>query len=253
MAKKRDCCDATGCLPGRRSLLRFAAALAALGTLGGAGLLGGGRPAFAAALSKDQRDRLTPAEALNLLRRGNERFRAGKLDTHNYLAQKRATLGGQYPAAAILGCIDSRAPAEIILDTGIGDTFNARVAGNVANDDILGSLEFACAASGAKVILVMGHTACGAIKGAIDAVELGHLTGLLHKIRPAVAATTYAGERSSKNGEFVDEVAKTNVRRTVEAIRQQSAVLSDLEKQGKILITGSMYHLNGGRVELLAS
>lgn len=253
MTKKSDCCDATACLPGRRSLLQSAAVLAALGTLGGTGVLGGGRLALAAALTKEQRDRLTPAAVLDLLRQGNERFRAGKLDTHDYLAQKRATLAGQYPAAAILSCIDSRAPTEIILDSGIGDTFNARVAGNIANDDILGSLEFACAASGAKVILVMGHTACGAIKGAIDGVELGHLTALLQKIRPAVAATTYAGERSSKNGEFVDEVAKTNVRRTVEAIRQQSTVLSELEKHGKIMISGSMYHLNGGRVEFLAS
>ena len=173
------------------------------------------------------------------------------METYDYLAQKQATAGGQYPAAAILSCIDSRAPAEIILDTRIGDTFNARIAGNIANDDLLGSLEFACAAAGAKLVLVMGHTACGAVKGAIDGVELGHLTGLLSKIKPAVAATKYTGDRTGPNAAFVDEVAKTNVLRTVETIRQQSSILSGLEKEGKIKIVGSMYHLVGGRVEFL--
>jgi carbonic anhydrase len=247
-------CNATdeGHCTGRRSLLRSAAAMAACGALGGAGLLGGSRLAYAAALTQEQRDRLTPAQVLDLLRQGNERFRTGKQDTHDYLAQKRATIGGQYPAATILSCIDSRAPAEIIFDTGIGETFNARVAGNIANDDILGSLEFACAVVGAKLVLVMGHTACGAIKGAIDGAELGHLTGLLDRIKPAVAATTFTGERSSKNAQFVDAVAAVNVRRTVEAIRKQSSVLRDLEQQGKIALAGSMYQLSGGRVEFLS-
>jgi carbonic anhydrase len=236
--------------PGRRSFLRSAAALAVLGAAGGAGLVGSPRVADAA-LSKEQRDQLTPVAVLDRLKQGNERFRAGKLDTHDYLTQS-ATVSGQYPAAAILSCIDSRAPAEIILDVGIGDTFNARVAGNIANDDILGSLEFACAVSGAKLILVMGHTACGAIKGAIDEAELGHLTGLLQKIKPAIGATTFAGERTSKNAEFVDAVAKTNVRRTIDAMRQQSPILGDLEKQGRIAITKSIYHLSGGRVEFFS-
>ena len=145
--------------------------------------------------------------------------------------------------------IDSRAPAEIILDARIGDTFNARIAGNIASEDLIGSLEFACAAAGAKVILVMGHTGCGAIKGAIDHVELGNLTGLLAKIRPAVDETQYAGDRSSQNDEFVDAVAKTNVRRTIDAIRNGSNVLAPMEKDGKIKIVGAMYHLNGGVVE----
>src|SRR5689334_11400675 len=199
---------------GRRAALKAAFGLSLLGAVGGIGLVAPSL-AHAAALTRDQRDKLSPDQVIDLLKAGNERFRTGKMQAHDYLAQKRATAGGQYPAAAILSCIDSRAPAEIILDAGIGETFNARIAGNIANDDLLGSLEFACAAAGAKLILVMGHTACGAVKGAIDAVELGHLTGLLNKIKPAVAATTYTGERSSKNGEFVDEVAKTNVMRTV--------------------------------------
>ena len=218
--------------------------------LAGLGLVGPDA-ACAAALTREQRDKLTPDQIIEILERGNERFRSGKMQAHDYLAQKRATAGGQYPAAAILSCIDSRAPAEIILDAGIGDTFNARIAGNIANDDLIGSLEFACAAAGAKVVLVMGHTACGAVKGAIDAVELGHLTALLAKIKPAVAATTFSGARTSKNDAFVDAVAATNVRRTVDDIRARSNVLTALEKDGKIKIVASMYHLVGGRVELL--
>jgi len=204
---------------------------------------------YAAALTKDQRDKLTPDQIIEAMKKGNERFRSGKMSPQDFVAQKRATAAGQYPAAVILSCIDSRAPAEIILDARLGDTFNARVAGNIANDDLLGSMEFACAVAGAKVVLVMGHTACGAIKGAIDGAQLGNLTGLLNKIKPAVDATRFEGERSSKNEAFVDEVAKTNVRLTVSAIHQRSDVLAGLEKEGKIKIVGSMYRLVGGRVE----
>jgi carbonic anhydrase len=210
-------------------------------------------PACAAALTREQRDALMPDQVIEMLKAGNERFRTGKMQGHDYLEQKRASAGGQYPAAAILSCIDSRAPAEIILDTGIGDVFNARVAGNIANDDIIGSLEFACAAAGARLVLVMGHTACGAVKGAIENVELGHLTALLDRIKPAIAATTFSGERTSKNADFVDAVAAANVRRTVEEIRRQSSVLAGLEKQGKIRLAGSMYYLAGGRVEFFPS
>jgi carbonic anhydrase len=207
--------------------------------------------AQAAALTREERDKLTPDQVIEMFKRGNERFRTGNMQARDYLAQKRATATGQYPAAAILSCIDSRAPAEIILDAGIGDTFSARIAGNIANDDLIGSLEFACAAAGAKLVLVMGHTACGAVKGAIDNVELGHLTGLLDKIKPSVAATTFAGARTSKNDAFVDAVATTNVHRTVDEIRARSTVLAGLEKDGKIKIAASMYHLVGGRVEFL--
>jgi carbonic anhydrase len=224
--------------------------LKALAGLTVAGLYGA--RALGAALTAQQREQLSPDAVLAMLEAGNERFRTGKMKAHDYLAQKRATISGQYPAAAILSCIDSRAPAEIILDTAIGDAFNARVAGNIADDDVLGSLEFACAAAGARLILVMGHTSCGAIKGAIDGVELGHLTQLLQKIRPAVAATSYGGERSSKNAAFVDAVAATNVRRTVEQIRTESSVLAGLEQAGKLKIVGSMYHLKGGQVEILS-
>ncbi len=239
------CCDAK---PDRRTVLRLIVGLP-LATLS----INPGVPdvAQATALTKEERDKLTPDQVIERLKQGNERFRTGKMQAHDYLAQKRATAGGQYPAAAILSCIDSRAPAEIILDVGIGDTFNTRVAGNIANDDLIGSLEFACAAAGAKVVLVMGHTACGAIKGAIDNVELGHLTALLDKIKPAIPATTFTGERTSKNTAFVDAVAATNARRTANEIRARSSVLAGLEKQGTIKIVASMYHLVGGRVELL--
>ena len=237
--------------PRRRTLLGSVAGVGAATALG-ALLPAGSQVAHAQALTREQRDQLSPQQVLEMLKRGNERFRSGQMHPHDYLAQKRATIAGQYPAAAILSCIDSRAPGEIILDTGIGETFNARIAGNISNDDLLGSLEFACAAAGAKLVLVIGHTSCGAIKGAIDGAELGHLTDLLNKIKPAVAATAYSGERSSKNAAFVDAVAATNVRRTVTDIRTRSSVLAGLEKDGKIAIVGSMYHLEGGRVEFFS-
>ena len=209
-------------------------------------------PNLGTALTKEQRDQLTPDQIVEYIRAGNERFRTGQMRKRDYLGQKRASAGGQYPAAVILSCIDSRAPAEIILDAGIGDTFNARIAGNIANDDLLGSLEFACAVAGAKVVLVLGHTGCGAIKGAIDGAKLGHLTGLLEKIEPAVAATKFSGERSSKNADYVDAVAATNVRLTIEAIRKRSETLANLEKEGSIRMVGAMYELMGGNVKFLS-
>lgn len=195
------------------------------------------------ALTKEQRDKLTPDEIIMDMKRGNERFSKGERHARNYLREQKASAKGQYPAAVILSCIDSRAPAEVIMDLGIGEVFNARVAGNIANDDILGSMEFACKLVGTKVVLVMGHTACGAIKGAIDNAELGNLTGLLAKIKPAVQATEFTGERSAKNYDFVDAVARKNVELTIANIRKNSPVLLGLESQGAIKITGAMYNL----------
>src|SRR5580693_7611088 len=137
-------------------------------------------------LTKEERDSMTPSQVIEELKKGNERFRTGKMVPTNYLAQKRSSAAGQYPAAVVLGCIDSRVPAEIVFDVGIGDVFIGRVAGNVVNDDMLGSMEFACAVSGAKLVLVLGHSACGAVKGAIDDVVLGNLTGLLARIKQAI-------------------------------------------------------------------
>jgi carbonic anhydrase len=187
-----------------------------------------------------------------MMKRGNERFRSGKGTAQNVLAQQRASAKGQFPAAVILSCIDSRAPAETIMDLGIGDVFNARVAGNIANDDILGSMEFACAAAGAKVVLVMGHTACGAIAGAIDDVKLGNLTGLLARIQPAVKAATYQGDRSAKNSAFVDAVARKNVELTMEGIRKGSPVLNELKAKGAINIVGAMYDIQSAKVEFFS-
>lgn len=200
-------------------------------------------------LTKEQRDKLTPAEIIQEMKAGNERFRSGKPRHRDLMSEAKATAKGQYPAAIVFGCIDSRAPAELILDYGIGDIFVGRVAGNIADEDIMGSMEFATKAAGAKVVLVMGHTACGAIKGAIDDVKLGNLTALLAKIRPAVEATEYKGERSAKNYAFVDAVARKNVELTIAKIREQSPVLKDLESSGSIKIAGSMYNLETGAVD----
>ena len=202
-------------------------------------------------LTKEQRDRMTPAQVIEELKKGNERFRSAKTISHDYLAQKRSSAAGQYPAAVILGCIDSRAPAEILFDAGIGDAFNARIAGNVVNEDLLGSMEFACAVAGAKLVLVLGHTACGAVKGAIDDVVLGNLTGLLARIKPAIPATKFDGEKSSKNARYVDAVAHTNVVLTLENIRGRSPLLADLEKKGSIQIVGAMYNIANGMVDFL--
>ena len=203
------------------------------------------------ALTKEQRDALTIDQILEAMKKGNERFRSGKMAPRDYLAQKRTSASGQYPAVVVLGCIDSRAPAEIIFDAGIGDAFNARVAGNVVNDDMLGSMEFACAVAGAKVVFVLGHTACGAVKGAIDDVVMGNLTGLLARIKPAVAETKFDGEKSSKNPAYVDAVALANVHVALADIRRRSPILADLEKKGSIKITGGMYNIANGTVEYL--
>jgi carbonic anhydrase len=238
------------CLPlKRRIFLTSFAATAAGGILAGGF---GGSFVHADALTQEQRDKLTPDDILAEMKRGNERFRTGQLGKRDYLAEQKASAQGQYPASVILSCIDSRAPAELIMDLGIGNVFNCRVAGNIANDDILGSMEFACKISGAKVLLVMGHTACGAVRGAIDNVELGNLTGLLAKIRPAVQATAYAGERSSKNSAFVDAVARKNVMLTMAHIRQKSPVLRELESQHVLKIVGAMYDLETAMVDFFA-
>jgi carbonic anhydrase len=203
-------------------------------------------------LTKEQRDKMTADEIIQQMKVGNERFRLGKPQHRDLMSEAKATAKGQYPAAIVFSCVDSRVPAEMVLDFGIGDIFSGRVAGNIADEDILGSMEFACKVAGSKVVLVMGHTACGAIKGAIDGAQLGNLTALLAKIRPAVEATQYKGERSAKNYAFVDSVARTNVLMTVANIREKSPVLRELESNGSIKIAGSMYDLETGAVDFLA-
>ena len=201
---------------------------------------------------KERQASSTPAKVLEWLQQGNERFVSGKPQSRDALHDQRITEAGQYPLAVFLSCIDSRAPAEMIFDAGIGDIFNARIAGNIADADLVGSMEFACKLAGAKLVVVMGHTSCGAVKGACDGAQLGNLTGLLDKIKPAVTSIhDVSGERNSKNKAFVEAVSEANVRLTVEKIRELSPVLSDLEKSGQIQIVGCVYDLATGRVRFL--
>lgn len=209
-------------------------------------------PSLSKSLSKAERDSMTPDQVIAELKKGNERFTSGKMAPRNYLTEQQSSATGQYPAAVILGCLDSRVPAEIIFDAGIGDTFVGRVAGNVVNDDMLGSMEFGCKVAGAKVVLVLGHTACGAVKGAIDAVVMGNLTRLVARIKPAIPATKFEGEKSSKNAKYVDAVARTNVTLVLAEIRRRSPTLEDLEKKGNIKIAGAMYDLSTGGVDFLS-
>lgn len=242
MTTENTCCDMH-----RR---RFMGATAVAGAAAVGGLAAGSRAA-AASLSQAQRDAMTPADVVEMILEGNTRFRDGQGAQRDWRAEQRASAAGQFPAAIFLTCVDSRAPVEVICDLGIGDAFNARIAGNTSNDDILGSMEFACAAAGAKAVIVMGHTACGAIAGAIDGVVLGNLTLLLARFKSAVDATAFDGERTAANPAFVDAVATTNVRQTVEAIRRRSPVLAALESEGKIVIVGAMYDLDSAQVSLV--
>lgn len=206
------------------------------------------------AQTPESQQALTPAAALQRLKDGHERFAQNQQADRNLLEQVSDTAAGQWPFAVILGCIDSRAPAELIFDQGIGDVFNVRIAGNFVNDDILGSMEFACHVAGAKLILVLGHTSCGAIKGACDAVELGLLTGLLGCLQPAVesvAEPADAGSRTSSNSEFVDSVAEANVRRTMNEISERSEVLANLVDSGDIEVAGAIYDVASGAVRFL--
>ena len=204
--------------------------------------------------NKQSQDAIKPQDALQMLKEGNARFCQNLRADRDLLQQVNATADGQWPFAAIVSCIDSRASVELIFDQGIGDVFSARIAGNFVNDDILGSLEFACAVAGAKLVVVLGHSACGAIKGACDHVELGNLTQMLAKIAPAVDAIApdYDAEaRNSSNGEFVERVARENVAQTVAAIAERSAVLRDMKENGDIDIVGGMYDISNGRVTFL--
>jgi len=199
--------------------------------------------------TKERQASITPDMALQMLKDGNKRFLEGNTLERDFSEQIKKTANNQYPFAVILNCIDSRAPAEILFDQGIGDIFNIRIAGNIVNEDILGSLEFACKVSGAKLILVLGHSNCGAIKGAIDDVKLGNLTELLSKIKPAVDATSYEGKKSSSNYEYVEEVAKQNVMDSMKDIHDRSPILDSMIKNGDVKLEGGMYDLKTGKVE----
>lgn len=204
--------------------------------------------------TKETQAALTPQAAWDLLKEGNNRFVETNQADRDLLAQVTQTATGQFPFATILSCIDSRVSAELIFDQGVGDIFSARVAGNIVNEDILGSMEFACKLAGTKIIVVLGHTACGAVKGACDDAKMGNLTELLSKIKPAVNAVaepSEASERTSKNLDFVNTVAEKNVQLTMDNIRTQSPVLKEMEDNGEILIVGGMYDISNGKVSYM--
>lgn len=199
--------------------------------------------------TKQTQTHLTPAMAMEILRLGNERFVNNLKANRDLLKQVNETSEGQFPFATILSCIDSRTGAELVFDQGLGDIFSIRIAGNCVNEDILGSMEFACKVAGSKLIVVLGHTKCGAIKGACDDVRMGNLTVLLNKIRPAVDDTHVDGERNSGNSAFVENVATRNVQLALEQIPQRSPILKELYENGTIDIVGGMYDVSTGRVE----
>lgn len=203
-------------------------------------------------LTLEERAKLTPDQILQQLIDGNGRFRTNNSTKRDHSAQIRNSAVGQYPKAVVLSCLDSRVPVEDVFDQGLGDVFVGRVAGNFVNEDLLGSMEFACKLSGAKLILVMGHQHCGAIKGAIDEVKLGNLTGLLTKIKPAVKISqNFTGEKTSKNEAFVRLVAQNNVKLTIDNIRKKSPILRAMEQKGEIKIVGAFYTLTKGELMFL--
>ncbi len=201
--------------------------------------------------TKETQAAITPEKAINLLKEGNSRFVANKEVERDLLQQVADTSTGQYPFATVLHCVDSRVSAELIFDQGIGDVFSIRIAGNFVNDDILGSMEFTCKLAGTRAIVVLGHTACGAVKGACDDAKLGNLTTLISKLKPAVEAVTEpsdASQRNSGNIDFVNTVAEKNVYMTIDNIRNQSPVLKEMEDNGEITIVGAMYDIKDGSV-----
>lgn len=202
--------------------------------------------------NKQTQAAMTPQKALQMLKDGNTRFVRGQMLQRNLMQQVKATAAGQFPFAALVSCIDSRESGQLVFDQGIGDIFNARVAGNFVNDDILGSLEFACAVVGAKLIVVLGHTECGAVMGACDDVVLGNLTQTLANIKPAVAAVSgYESDRTSGNNAFVQAVADKNVVLTVKRIRERSPILRDMADKGQIGLVGAMYDVHNGKVTFM--
>ena len=201
-------------------------------------------------LTKELRDKITPLQAIDILRAGNKRFVDNLKVNRNLLQQVNETSEGQHPFAVILSCIDSRTSAELIFDQGLGDVFSVRVAGNIQNADILGSMEFSCKVAGAKIAVVLGHTRCGAVKGACDHVEMGNLTTLLHKLKPALEAEkSVTSNRNSGNAEFVEKVATLNVHVTVKQALKNSPILKEMIEKGEIALIGGMYDVETGMVE----
>ncbi|TWT56280.1 Carbonic anhydrase [Allorhodopirellula solitaria] len=211
-----------------------------------------GTPRVERVLTQEERDNMTPDGVLQMLKDGNQRFVSGTLTSRDHSKQVREATFGQFPKAVVLSCLDSRIPVEDVFDRGIGDIFVARVAGNFQNTDILGSMEFGCKVAGAKLILVLGHEHCGAIKGAIDHVKLGNITPMLKNIEPAVKFfADYEGEKTGENDEFVHMVAEQNVRMTIAGIRENSPILAEMESNGDLKIVGGIYNMATGTVALI--
>ena len=208
-------------------------------------------PLIEKVLTADEQKILTPDSVIAGLKDGNKRFVKGDLTARDHTVQIRKTVGGQFPKAVILSCVDSRVPVEDVFDKGIGDIFVARVAGNFVNEDILGSMEFGCKVSGAKVILVLGHEHCGAVKAAVDDVKLGNITAMLSKIRPAVESVVYEGDRTSKNEEFVHLACESNIKKTIQDIRTNSPILKEMEDKSEIKIIGGVYDMDTGAVDFI--
>ena len=201
-------------------------------------------------ITKIEQSSITPAQTLAKLKAGNARFVAGKSLSRDWPAQQVLTASGQYPYAVVLSCIDSRVSSEVIFDQGLGDIFNARIAGNVLDDEILGSMEFACKIAGAKLIAVVGHSHCGAVKGACSGAQLGHLTGLLDRIQPSVAlAKDELPELAATDEKLIERVAELNVQNVLKQIREQSPVLRELIETGKVGLVGGIYDLDSGKVQ----
>jgi carbonic anhydrase len=201
-------------------------------------------------LTKEMQSAITPSVALEILKEGNKRFVSNLKINRNLLQQANETSDGQHPFAVILSCIDSRTSAELVFDQGLGDVFSIRIAGNIVNEDILGSMEFGCKVAGAKIIVVLGHTKCGAVKGACDNVALGNLTGLIAKIKPAVEQEAVTAEnRNSSNGVFVENVAELNVSLSVKNILLKSPIIADMVKNGDIGIVGGIHEIKTGEVK----
>ena len=203
-------------------------------------------------MTKEQQEKLTPDQVLQEFIDGNKRFQSGVTTTRDHSEQARKSAPGQFPKAVVLSCLDSRVPVEDIFDQGLGDIFVGRVAGNFVNEDLLGSMEFACKVAGAKLVLVMGHQHCGAVKGAIDDVKLGNITAMLAKIKPAVTMSQdFAGDKTSKNDEFVKHVSENNVKYAMQQIREKSPILKEMEDKGEIKIVGAFYRLTDGTLEFI--
>jgi carbonic anhydrase len=246
-------CYKDGCFhfnkTGDFNVKKFLSILAAAALLGGCASPGMvSNSPDAAPMTKAAQASMTPDQALARLKAGNSRFADGTMLSRDIKGQVKASGYAQYPFASVVSCIDSRAAPELVFDQGIGDVFSSRVAGNIVNEDMLGSLEFASKVAGSKLVVVLGHTSCGAIKGACDDVALGNLTGLLAKIKPAVQSVSLAGDRSSKNTAFVEMVAEANVKRTVQDVLTKSPVLREMSAKGEIKVVGAMLDVATGKI-----